>query len=364
MPQPEHNASIGASITVSLLKNGGKKFNNSTVEVAEIDEDIAVQTTRLVKSQRTFEGVKTYILLQRARSRVATRQEGLRVIQAIEKEIRMQVNEGLRNGVELTEAQARVSEQSSALIEARQDLNEQVGAFQIFFTALNGGGSKKWVASDSLKLPSASHQNNANFSNLDNAFVRRPETKIYALKIEREEVLRLVAENQAKPELNLRADISKTQLSDKYIPFRNVFSTSNPYQSWRVGFEYRRGLGGNIQERSEYKKALLREKQAELTMHGFRQRIASELNGIGSIFDRSRDQVRDQSQILQAKRSLATAARNKRSDGGSSSIDTLTRDLEVILAREGYNDAVAQLNLSSYLASQVSGTLLSRLGIE
>ena len=364
LPQPEFSSAIGASITVPLLRNAGEEFNNSSVEIAEIDQDIAIETTRLVKADRAFEGVQAYILLQRAKERIGVRTESLRLTQSLARQISSQVDAGLRDASELTSAQARVGEQRAALVEAQQILNDQVGAFQVFFTALEGGSAQTWTTAESLSIPSSAYLNRGNFSNVEQAFARRPESRIYALRIEREEVLRLVAENQALSEFNLRADVSKTSLSDAYVPFRSVFSTNNPYQTWRVGFEYRRGLGGDVQERAEFRAALLREQQAELTMQAYQQRIRSELQNIGSIVDRARQQVREQQRIVTSNRSLLQTENNRSADGGSSAIETLTRELELVAAREAYGDAVAQLNLSSYLASHVSGKLLNRLGIE
>jgi hypothetical protein len=42
----------------------------------------------------------------------------------------------------------------------------------------------------------------------------------------------------------------------------------------------------------------------------------------------------------------------------------LNRELDLILAQEGLADAVAQLNITSFLASQANGTILQRFGLE
>jgi outer membrane protein TolC len=60
---------------------------------------------------------------------------------------------------------------------------------------------------------------------------------------------------------------------------------------------------------------------------------------------------------------LLQTAEAKASSGNGSALDVLRSQINLSSAKEARSDAIAQLNLSSYLASQVNGTLLTRLGI-
>ncbi|MDE0782379.1 MAG: TolC family protein [Planktomarina sp.] len=362
---PELTSVLGASLTVPILRNAGTKYNKAPIEIARIDEKIASETSRLVKSQRAFDAIKTYLMVQRAQSRVEWRRKAYDTANALEQEMAAQVSAGLRSSAELKEASAKVSQQVSSLNEARQELNEQIGAFQIFFVALKGDLQKNlWMPSDSLLSPSGELVDPRYLTSVDEAVILRTETRINALRIEREEIGILMAENQAKPEINLQLDTEKTYLSDTYTPFRDVFSHKNPYRTWRVGFEYRRGVLGNITKKKELEAAKLREKQAELTMNAFSQRIASEINGIKSILDRANDQLAEQSKMVDTYRDLYLGEKQKSANGQSSKLEVLNRELTYYLAIEGQQEAIAQQNLSSYLASKVTGTLLSRMGVE
>ena len=362
---PEFTSVLGGSITVPLLRNAGTKYNKAPIEIARIDERIARETSRLVKSQRAFDAIKTYLMVQRAQSRVAWRSKAYDTSTALEQELAAQVSAGLRSSAELKEASAKVSQQISSLNEARQELNEQIGAFQIFFVALKDNLQKNlWMPSDSLRSPSGKYVDPRYLISVDEAVKLRNETIINALRIEREEIGILMAENQAKPEVNFQLDAEKTYLSDTYTPFRKVFGQANPHGTWRVGFEYRRGVLGNLSKKKEVEAAKLREKQAEFTMNAFSQRIASEINGIKSILDRANDQLREQSKMVDTYRDLYLGEKQKSANGQSSKLEVLNRELTYYLAKEGEQEAIAQQNLSSYLASKVTGTLLSRIGIE
>jgi hypothetical protein len=364
LPSPEKSAALGVSLKAPLLRNSGEAVNTADTVVAGIEGQIAKETVRLIKTQRAFEAVKSYIFVQRAQQRVYWRTQTANLAARQEHELRDQVAQGLIQQSVLTQAKSEVAERRASLTLARQELTEQVGALQIYFLAMDTNGqSPRWMPSDSLKLVSPKYLSRKNIGNLETVFALRPESRINALRIGREEVMRLVAENQTKAEANLVLDYKKTQLSGNNIPFRDVFSGSNPYQTWRVGFEYRRGLRGGVTEQAEYKAAVLREKQADLTMRAYRQRVASELNGIGSILDRARENLRYQDEIIVAQTQLLKTARANLESGNSSGLDVLRSQISLSVAKEARSDAIAQLNLSSYLASQVNGTLLGRLGI-
>lgn len=365
LPSPENSAAIGVSIRAPLLRNAGKTVNTADTVVAGIEGQIAQETVRLIKTQRAFEAIKTYIFVQRAQQRVRWRKETANLAAQQERELRAQVGQGLIQKSVLTQAESEVAERRATLTLARQELSEQVGALQIYFLAMDTNGrDTQWMPSETLKLVPSKYISRSNFAGLETVYERRPESRINALRIEREEVMRLVAENQTMPEANLVLDYKKTQLSGNYIPFRDVFSANNPYQTWRIGFEYRRGLKGNITEQAEYQAALLREKQADLTMRAYRQRVASELNGIGSILDRARENLRYQNEIIVAQNQLLNTSHANAESGNISALDVIRSSINLSVAKEARSDAIAQLNLSSYLGSQVNGTLLNRLGIQ
>jgi outer membrane protein TolC len=360
-PSPEYFAAAGLSVKVPLLRNGGRAVNTSNEVIAHIDEQIAQETTRLVTSQRAYDGVTTYLLVQRAQARVRWRERMANLATALEREMENQVEQGLRPNTALIEAQGERAQRASDLAMARQELSERLGAFQIYFTGGTEGG--RFTPSDPLNPVSRQYLSRGGFGSVDLSFSRRPEARINSLRVEREELLRLVAENQAKAEANLILDYRKSQLDGEYIPFRDVFSRSNPYDTWRIGFEYRRGLLGDISGKAELEAAKLREQQAELTMTAFRNRISSELNGIGSILARATERLAQQDRIVKAQRDLLAAEESMLQNGQSSQVDVIARRIAVAQAQELRVEALVQLNLASYLASQVDGTLLKRLGI-
>lgn len=362
LPLTENTSKTGLSLKVPLLRGAGQAVNTSGIKIAQIDEAIAAETSTLVKSKRAYEGLRTYVAYQRAEARVATRRELLALSQLLVNEMGGQYGSGMTDPRDFVEAQGNVNEARAALLQAEADLAEQRDALQIYFVGLpSKSASEMWLPAGGLSVIDG-RQLGA-LSGLDAVYARRPEIRIQGLQIERREIETLVAENAAKSELNLNLDFAKTKVSGDYMPFRELFSNTNPNQTWRVGFEYRRGLGGNRTAKADLKAAQLREQQAELTMNAFRQRLAGEINAIDGILTRARLAVSENEKFLGAQSRLVRDERDRVGSGLSTQVYVVERQIEEVLTREARNDSIAQLNQAYYLAAYANGTLLDVFGV-
>lgn len=361
LPSPEYSARSGARVTVPLLQGRGKAVNTAEIRIAGIDESIARASTRLVQAKRVYEGVRTYVMFQRASRHVAFRQEILSMTERLAAEIESQVGSGLRSPGDLTEARAQVAERKASLTAAMQERDEHLAAVQIFFAAIDGAAGRTFVPSDGLNAGT-----NASFAldGLDSIVARRPEVAVQALEIEKREVESLLAEDATRAQLNLNVEASKTRLEADYVPFRQLFGAENPYQSWRVGFEYRRGLNGGQKANAGLKAALLREKQAELTMNALRQKMAGEVNSTRSILIQANRVLTEQSQLVAEKRRLVEEETEREKAGLSTAVERISREIELLLAREAEVDALAQVQMANNLSAHVAGKLLDAYNVK
>lgn len=361
---PEYTGSLGVAIKQPLLRNAGREVTEAMMRLASVEKDIAQETYRLTLAQRVFEGIRAYILVQRAQERVVLRERAVGLAEKLTSEIAKQRGSGLRSSSDLAEATAALGLRKSQLAQGRQELEEQLGAFQIFFGGAGASNGQRWLPRDALRPPSERLTVRASPAYAKDAFERRSEARVNGLLIEIEKINTSVAENQAKPELNLNVEYSRESLNATRQPLSRYLQSPTPYASWRVGLEYRRGIGGDIRRQAELSTSELRLQQAELTRNATLQRIESELAGIRSIVDRSNEQMLQQRGIVQEQRALLDTEKQRMASGQSSLIEVLAREVDLVVAQEALVDAVAQLNMSSYLASQISGTLLSRVGLE
>ena len=69
-------------------------------------------------------------------------------------------------------------------------------------------------------------------------------------------------------------------------------------------------------------------------------------------------------QRAQAQQDLLAVERRMMTEGQKSLLDVLRREIDITQTQEAWSDALTQVNRSSFVASQVNGGLLSRLGLE
>ena len=109
---------------------------------------------------------------------------------------------------------------------------------------------------------------------------------------------------------------------------------------------------------------MLRKTQAELSLGAAQQRIANELLGVKAVLERTVQQAARQADIVKAQHDLLAVERRMMAEGQKSLLDVLRREIEISQTQEAWSDALTQVNRTSFVASQVNGGLLSRLGLE
>lgn len=370
-PSPEFRGTLGFSMSLPLLRGFGPEITKAGISVAQAELAMAGETVRQVLAQRLIEGIQAYVFVQRAEQRVYWRGRALAAAQEIEQEMSRQVAAGLRSSSELTESRANAALRRAQLAQAEQELEEQLNAFQVFFAARERSSpadplrATRWQPSDPLVLPPDAASGARDLPSLDRVVAQRPEARVNAHRIEREERKLTVVKDQTLPELNFTARYGKESLAATSPSIGRYFDRDlMPYQTWVVGLTFKIGLMGDTKRDSDFRAAQLRKQQAELSLAAVRQRIANELLSAGTVLDRSMQQMQRQADIVSAQRELLAAETQLVKEGRRSRLDVLKRELEVFLAEEALADATAQAVRTDYLTSQVTGRLLARLELE
>jgi outer membrane protein len=373
---PEYRGSVGIKLTQPLLRGAGSNATLAGIMIAQTEKGVARETVRQVTAQRLMEGITAYTLVQRAQARVRLRTMALQVAADIEKEMTLQQSAGLRSVSELAESQSSLALRRAQLAQAQQDFEEQSNALQVFVSAQNRLSGAAFVETklapgDPLELlkavPAIGLGNTLKSDNpghLDAVMERRPEARVVSIRKEREDRKVDAARDQKLPELNFVLRMGKDDLSGSNRPINQYFTNSVPYNTWQVGVTYRMALFSDDKKGSEYQAAVYRRQQAELAQDAIRQRIANEVQASDSLTDKALQQVKRQTEIVQAQRSLFKIENQLLAEGRRSTLDAKKKQLELFLAEEALADAVAQANRASFLAAQVDGSLLVRLGLE
>lgn len=370
-PSPENKGYLGLKLTMPLMRGAGVAVNQLGTDIAQADRKVIGESVRQQLAQRVMDGVYQYLLVQRAEERTRLRTRLHTVAAELEKEITSQHAAGLRSATELTEARASLALRRVQLAQAQQELEEQTNALQIFISArerLDNAPLRHTLVmpeplenldwQEAVPVPSTSPEA------LQQVMSRRPETRITALRVDREARRVEAAFDQARPEFNFTVRYGKEDLSSGYRAPSQYLGSSVPYNSWSVGLTYKVGLYGDEKRDSEYQTALIRRRQAELAVGAIQQRVVNEVRSSQAVLERSRQQLGRQREIVQAQRELLGIEKNLTREGRKSAIDVMRKQQEVLTAEEALADAEAQTARSAYLAAQVDGRLLSLLGLE
>ncbi len=368
---PEYKGYFGVNVNQPLLRGAGFEATKSGIAIAQIERDVAKQTVRQVMVQRLMEGLNVYIMVQRAEDRVRLRTLALEVAKKIEREVVELHLVGLQPEPEVTKARSTLALRQAQLSEAQEDLEEQLKMMQSFVTGVRGAKRSPMVASrllpafvsgvpkDIEQLRSISKGDHT----LEQIVERRPEVKVNALRITMEEQKVKAAQDQAMPDLSLNVRAGKDEISSMNKPFQYV-NEETPYHSWAVGLTFKVGIFGDEKKISDYHAENLRKEQAELTLQALRQRIVNEVNTSDYVLDKALQRLARQQEIVTAQRDLFKVMDDMHKEGSRSGLDVMRQELELLLAEEAQAEALAHAKRASYLASQVDGTLLSRLGLE
>lgn len=362
---PEYNSAIGFTVSQPLLRNFGQDATEVDLRLADLEAQIARESGRLALMRRSGEGVRAYIQVQRAQQRVTARSKAVQVAENVVREVGRQVRIGLKGADAVTEASSALGVRKAELAQAQRELEEQIGTFQTYFgaaTAIVDG--PRFLPGDPLvRVPSQYTEAVVN-DDTATALENRPEVRVNQQLIGVEEVKTDYAENQALPELNLRLEYSRDMLTENKQALLRYMDDSLPFYRSAVILEYRMGIDGGKKKQSEIRVSQLREQQARLALNAARQRVISEMEGVKVLVRRALTQVQRQQEVLVAQERLLEVEKARVTNGQSSRLEVLNRELDVILAQEGLDDAIAQLNITSYLASQANGTILKRFGLE
>lgn len=371
---PEQKGYMGVKITQPLWRGAGSDATRIGIAIAETEKDVAKETVRQLMAQRVMDGLNSYIFVQRAEERVRLRTLALEAASEIEREMMQQNVAGLRSASELTEARSSLALRRVQLAQAQQDMEEQQNSLQVFVSASEEAVNIPLAGSllrpaDPLVLAvdpsfSAKDTERSFTERLDSVVMRRPESRVNAIRIEREGRKLKAARDQMLPEFNFTLRMGKEDLSNFTRPWTEYLTNNVPYKSWMMGFTFKVGLFDDEKKTSEYRTAAYRRQQAELALGAVRQRIANEVQASGSVLDKALQQVERQKEIVEAQKSLLKVEYELVREGRRSMLDVMKKLLEKLMADEALVDAVAQANRASYLASQVEGVLLSRLGLE
>lgn len=362
----EYRSVLGVSITQPLLRGAGRAVNTAPISIAEHDQRIATESLRLTLLQRLMDAVVAYLQVQEATERLRLAQSGMEVAEALLRGAERMTEGGMRGTGSVVEAQAFRDVRRVQLGQARQDLLDARTAMRSLLLAEAQGGSLTPAATSigrldplvdvSLRVPSQNQMR-------ETAFHLRPETRIAAMRIARERLRVMLAQNQLLPQLNVTARYDLDGLAASAGSSFDL-AARGPYHVWGAGIELRVPLQGNQRARGELDAARLRQDQMEVAGAAARRRIASEVEATHEAALLAITQLDEQRRLVRSQQDLLRFAQAQAEGGRLSGIELLRRRLDIYQAEEQLLLRRSAVVRAKYALAFTTGSLATELRLE
>ncbi len=362
----EYRSTPAITITQPLIRGAGIAVNRAPITIAEHDMQIASQALRQTVQQRLMDAVGAYISAQEATERVRLGKASLDIAETMLKSSERLVSAGLRGAGAVVEAQTVRDIHKVQLGRARQDLNDARNTMRMLLLA-DGSADNAAPAATSIGVVDPISQRElkipANDVLRSAAFQNRPETRMADLRVEREKLRIMVAENQLKPQLDLNASYDFDGLSTSPRSSLDL-ALRGPHRTWGVGIELRVPLQGNIRAQAQLSAAQMRKGQASTAALAARRRLANEVEATVRAATLAIDQLADQRRLVKSQEELLRFAQSQTDSGRLSSLELLRRQLELRREEEQLLTRRSAVVRASYALAFSGGTLAAELGVE
>ncbi|MBW1765762.1 MAG: TolC family protein [Deltaproteobacteria bacterium] len=358
----EFKSFLGVTFTQPLLKNGGKKATMANIHVAEVDQYIAFQTYRHEMMRVVANAASAYWELYLAQEEYKVRKESVRIAEQILKDNRERVKTGKMAETEVLEAEAGLAIRRSMESAAKQDIITAVNNVRSFISSSAAESMVGIVATDLLKIDRVEPDFD---ESLQKALKLRADYLSNKKKAEEEGIRMAYAENQRRPQLNLKTSYGFNGLGDSAGgAYPALDKEDMEYVSWSVGVELRVPLTGGIKSRSELKVARYRKKQALLGVRATEMALANSLDTSIWNVQSINEQVKNYRKAVDHNKRLLDVELTRLKAGKS--------DSRIVLEREEALNTTVQSELESHVNLKkailefevAEGTLLKRYGIE
>jgi len=362
----EYRSVLGLTASQPLLRGAGLAVNRAPTTIAEYEERIAREALNQAREQRLMDAVSAYVQRQEATERVRVLEGSLSVAEALLAAAERMTEGGMRPGSSVVEAVAFRDIRRVQLEQARQDVLDARTAMQqlvLLDNPTTDGVPQPRAIAPVLSLAERPIAIPASSVMLTQALAQRAELRIAALRVAREGVRIMVAENQALPQLNVtgRYDFDGLSDSSRSSVDRAIYG---PNRAWGLGMELRVPLQGNRTAQAELAAARLRRDQADMSSNATRQRIVNDIEATHDAALLVTRQLENQRQLVRSQRELLRQAQLQAEGGRLSSIELLRRRLDLLLAEEQLITRRATVERATYTIAFITGRLATELGVE
>ena len=356
----EFKSFLGGSVVQPLLKGFGRDVTEAGIHLAESEEKIQYQTYRQALMETLANAATAYWDLYLAQQRLELRRQSVGIAEQVLNDDRTRARLGRVAETAVLASEAGVAQRRALLIEARQALVASRNEVRRFIAGLPGEEETTVLAE---ARPITVVDRPVYDELLANAYRLRPEYLAARLRIEKEQVGVVFAENSTLPQLDLTASYGINGL-DQNFGKSWASLADRQYPTWYVGVEYSMPLTGGKKANSELAAAKMRKGQALLELKNAEISIQNNLDTAIRNLEAALDQSRLLGRVVANNRNLLDVEMTRFGSGQSNSRQVLEREENLNRALE--SELEVQVNLQKAMVGLrlAEGTLLREYGIE
>ncbi len=352
---------LGVTYTHPLLKNRGVGITKAKINIAIKDREMKFQAYRQEMMKIVAVSASAYYELYMAQDKVKMRQESVRIAEKVLNTNHEWVKAGRMPKTEILEAEAGLDIRKSLQSQAKQDLVVAMNTVRSLLLASVTEATTTFVASDKLTID----EENLDFDeSLRLAFKLRPEYLSSIRKTEQENIRLAFANNQRRPQLDLKASYGFNGLDvDARDTAYNIYDVADNFVASTIGIEYRMPLGKR-KSTSEFQAARHRKEQALLELKAAEVLLVNNVDTEFKNVQSAREQLLHYGKAVDTKERLLEVEFRRFNAGNSNSRLLLRRENDLNQAREENLKALVNYKRAIVKLEMAEGALLQKFNSE
>jgi outer membrane protein TolC len=358
LAQDDYRSLYNIGITQPLLRDGWRKAAQSQVEVARIDGRIVEQEGTQEAIRKLAEAMAAYYDLALAEAQLKLWQEGTAKTEDLLREARALQAAGRIAQGDVLDVEGSLLRYQAGLSDAQQQLQSRMNQLRTLLMLRSSRDSAAIVASDGL--PQVTAATASSEESLRTALAERADYRAERLRVEREGLQIVFAENQTLPRLDLVASYGINNLEVSAGKALGDFGAASEYPTWKFGLNFAIPLGKDRRGGAELRSAQLRRQEALLRLWQVENSIANDIDSslvaINNSFQRW--QMFNQAAAIELRQ--IDSERERLRAGRSDMRTLLAREERLINARNAELEQAATWAKAVVALEVAQGTLLQR----
>ena len=355
-----HKATIGLSITQSLLKGYGSKVNLASIKIAELDSS-ATKYQLLEFTQTLVADIEiTYWEYVLAKQKIKIFEQSLKIAKKQRDEIEQQISIGILPKNEAAAARTEVALREEALIEANSIMENR----RLKFLRLIAVDPEKHFDMQIIPISKPDIKPepiNDLKERLELAEKLRPDLNEARLRLKQKRLETTITRNGILPKLDMFIILGHSGYADSFSNSFKNFDNSN--YDYTLGMQLNHYIGNRAAINKDYGSQLNRE-QASKAIANLKRIVHFDVRSAVNDLEHARKQISATRITLMFQKQTAKAEKDRFKVGSSTALMVSQAYRDLLSARNAEIEAIINYRIALIKLYIAEGSLLERRGLK